>query len=158
MSHVTRRGNGMRTVHWTVFTLICLAAWRAEAEPPATAEAPGKVVLPEVLKLAAIEDSSGVLRLWTEVESKFKAGDPEDRNWVSRTLAAADQWAARPDSYYVGLFRPESPFGHGTICCPFHPQMSGWVPFKWDPAPPWRLTCPLCTEEGRKPDYYPNEL
>ena len=120
--------------------------------------APKKVVLPSDLAVAAIEDSNGVLRLWPEIENKFKAGDPYIRNWVRRTLKGAERWAARPDSYCLGLFRPESPFGRGTICCPFHPQMSGWCSFDWDPDHPWRVTCPLCKKEGRKPDYYPNEL
>ncbi|NLF60274.1 MAG: hypothetical protein GX574_03905 [Lentisphaerae bacterium] len=95
---------------------------------------------------------------WQDIETAFHGGNQEIRAWVHRVLQRGDSWAARPDSYYVSLFRPETPFGSSTICCPFHPEESGWVPFKWDPEYPWRLTCPRCEKEKREPAYYPNKL
>lgn len=115
-----------------------------------------KVVIPAELKTAALFDAQSNPRLWQEVQDSFRRGDPQTKAWVERTIRSARAWAARPDAYYEGLFRPESPFGSSTICCLFHPEMSGWVPFKWDPDHPWQLTCPLCEKEERNPTYYPN--
>ena len=117
-----------------------------------------KVVLPDQLNLAALYDGQGQPRTWQDVADAFRRGDGPTRAWVESTLRSARTWAARPDEYYTGLFRPESPFGSSTLCCPYHPEMSGWVPFDWDPEHPWRLTCPLCVKEGRTPAYYPNDL
>ncbi|MEN6344936.1 MAG: hypothetical protein ABFE16_06485 [Armatimonadia bacterium] len=129
----------------------CLCAYGADGPKR-------KVNLPPSLQVAALFDAQGNPRLWQEVEESFRRGDAKTRAWVENTLRQARAWAQRPDAYYEGLFRPESPFGSSTICCPYHPQMSGWVPFNWDPDQPWRLTCPLCEQEGRKPAYYPNDL
>ena len=117
-----------------------------------------KVVLPQRLRIAAMHDGQGTPRLWSDIEQAFLAGDEQTRDWVQSTLRRAREWAQRPDAYYEALFRPESPFGSSTLCCPHHPEMSGWVPFNWDPEHPWRLTCPLCEKEGRVPAYYPNDL
>ena len=144
--------------HYTALTsclaVVCLMLF----DGVAAAEIPKRVVLPDKVAIPAITGPDGVTRTWTAIESKFKAGDPFIREWVSLTMKRVKVWTDRPDSYYLGLFRPESPFGRDTICCPFHPQMTGWMPFDWDPDHPWRLTCPLCKKEGRKPDYYPNKL
>ena len=131
-----------------------IAAWAGRGEGSAVTE--HKVRLPKRLHTPGLWTPEGKLTQWSEIERRFQGGDAQTRAWVARTLASADAWAARPDSYYLGLFRPETPFGSSTIACPFHPEMTGWVPFEWDPDQPWRLTCPLCTKEGRKLDYYPN--
>lgn len=73
-------------------------------------------------------------------------------------MKSAQKYADKPDSYYLGLFRPESPFGRSTVCCPLHPEVTGYMPFEWNPDQPWRLVCPMCKKEGRKPNYYPNDL
>lgn len=117
-----------------------------------------KVLLPDQLNLAALYDAQGKPRTWQDVEEAFRRGDGPTCAWVESTLRSAQRWAERPDEYYAGLFRPESPFGSSTLCCPHHPEMSGWVPFNWDPDHPWRLTCPLCEKEGRTPAFYPNDL
>ncbi len=145
--------------HHTAFILSLVASGLIVFDgEQVIAEASRRVVLPAELSLPAMTSPNGVLHQWNEIESKFKAGDPYIRRWVSRTMVSAKGWADRPDSYYLGLFRPESPFGRHTIRCPFHPHMPGWLPFDWDPDHPWRLTCPLCKKEGRKLYYYPNEL
>ncbi len=119
---------------------------------------PRDIVLPEKLTLASMMAPNGTLYTWADIESKFKAGDPYIRGWVGRAMKSAKKYADKPDSYYLGLFRPESPFGVSTITCPFHPEMFGWIPFEWSPEQPWRLVCPHCREEGRKPYHYPNQL
>ncbi|MCK4625697.1 MAG: carbohydrate binding domain-containing protein, partial [Phycisphaerae bacterium] len=120
--------------------------------------APRDIVLPDKLTIATMMAPNGKLYTWADIEKKFKAGDPYVRGWVSRAMVKARKYADKPDSYYLGLFRPESPFGVSTITCPFHPEMFGWMPFKWSPDNPWRLICPHCEKEGRKPTYYPNEM
>ncbi|MGI5870094.1 MAG: carbohydrate binding domain-containing protein [Kiritimatiellia bacterium] len=115
-----------------------------------------KTRLPDKLGLPSMWTPGDELTPWREIKRRHDAGDEAIRAWVRRGLANADAWAARPDSYYLGLFRPETPFGAYTICCPIHPETSGYVPFQWDPDHPWRLTCPRCQKEGRDPPWYPN--
>ncbi len=124
----------------------------------AVGAAPRDIVLPDKMTLAAMWAPDDKLYMWADIEKKFKAGDPYVRGWVSRRMKSVKQYADKPDSYYISLFRPESPFGRSTIACPFHPEGLGWMPFEWSPDRPWRLVCPKCRKEGRKYYYFPNKL
>ncbi len=121
---------------------------------------PRDIVLSDKLAVEAIclWAPNEKLYTWKDIEKKFHAGDPYVRNWVSQKMKSVRKLTDRPDSYYRGLFRPESPFGCCTITCPFHPEMFAWMPFEWSPDHPWRLVCPDCKKEGRKPYHYPNKL
>ncbi len=147
-----KHSTGVHTAALAIVFLATLGVASAEVEGPR------RIVLPEKLSLSAMLTPDDVLVPWAQIETKFKAGDPDICNWVAKTMEAAKRWADQPDSYYMGLFRPETLFGRSTITCPFHPHMFVWLPFDWDPDKPWRLTCAQCKKEGRKPDYYPNEL
>lgn len=141
-----------------VAAVMLFCVWLGAGDIPGETPKPEpKLVLPGEFGIPTLSGPGDRVLLWRDIETAFKAGAPEIKAWVGRVLQQGDRWADRPDSYYLSLFRPETPFGSSSICCPFHPEESGWVPFKWDPDRPWQLTCPRCVKEGRSPAFYPND-
>jgi hypothetical protein len=94
-----------------------------------------------------------------DLVAAYRVGDEETRRYVDGCLAAADRWARESDAWYLERIGVHTPLGIWTIACPFHPERVRDFSkdnFQWDIQEPWKLTCPLCREEGREYSDYPN--
>ena len=95
-----------------------------------------------------------------DLADAFRSESPKAVATVEDKLNRAESWAAHDDSWYLERTASFTPVGLWTIACPFHPEkVRDFSPdnFEWSIDDPWRLHCPLCRAEGRKPDYYPNQ-
>ncbi len=93
------------------------------------------------------------------LRERYLAGDDRAAEVVDSVLRQAEEYRQTGDAYWLDRVLPVTPLGMWTTACPFHPERCqdfsdvGW---EWSLEQPFRLTCPLCVEEGREYPYYPN--
>ena len=92
-----------------------------------------------------------------ELERRFRDGHPETVAKVASTLNFADGFISGGLKGGFKMIPGREPRGIHSCACPIHPLVVRFgVGFSWDLKDPWRLTCPLCKEEGRAYTFYPN--